>query len=93
MQSNFADALINIAITGPVVRLDFGVAVPVKTPDGKQEVRVNPTQQVVMPLEGFIRAFGAQENVVKKLIADGVIKVDQPANQPPASDIISTSGI
>lgn len=92
MQSFFADALINIAITGPVIRLDFGTAIPIQMQDGKQQVQVNPTQQIVMPLEGFIRAFGVQENVIKKLIADGVIKIEQPAQQPPLSDIISTSG-
>ena len=96
MQSLFADAIINITITGPVIRLDFGTAIPVQTPDGKQEVKLNPTQQIVMPLEGFIRSFGLQEQIVKKMIADGIIKVQQPAaqaGQPPASDVISTTGM
>ncbi len=93
MQSNFADALINIAVTGAVVRLDFGVAIPVRSADGKQEIRINPTQQVVMPMDGFIRAFGALENAVKKLVADGVIKVEQTSPPPAPSDVITTSGI
>lgn len=94
MQSSFADALINIAITGSVIRLDFGVAVPVTTADGKQEVRISPTQQIVMPLEGFVRAFGTQEQVMKRLLADGVLKVGTPKpDQQPLSDVISTAGI
>jgi len=32
-----------------------------------------------MPMEGFVRAFEAQEQLIKKLIADGVLKVKGPA--------------
>jgi len=45
---------------------------------------------VVMPLEGFVRSFGLQEQIVRKLIANGVIKVQAP---PPASDLVNTSGL
>ncbi len=78
MQTTFADTILNIAITGNLVRLDLGTVYPVQTQDGKQELRATPTQQVVMPMEGFARAFGMQEQVIKKLIADGVLKA-QPA--------------
>lgn len=91
MQIHFADALINISLTGPLVRLEFAAAVPSATQDGKQEAKLVPTQQLVMPLEGFIRSFGLQENVIKKLIADGVLKPNQQAI--PSSDIIGTGGI
>lgn len=80
MQTYFADGLINIGLTGQLIRFEFGTALPVVNKEGKQEVRLTPTQQVVMPLEGFMRAFGAQEQVIKKLIADGVIKVQHPAD-------------
>jgi hypothetical protein len=78
MQTTFSDTVLNIAITGNLVRLDLGTVVPIQTAEGKQELRVTPTQQVVMPLEGFVRAFGMQEQIIKKLIADGVLKA-QPA--------------
>ena len=84
MQTNFADTLLNIAITGNLVRLDLGTVIPVQTQDGKQELRATPTQQVVMPLEGFVRAFGMQEQIIKRLIADGVLKT-QPAPENQAS--------
>lgn len=90
MQTTFADGIANIAITGPLIRIDFGVATPTQTPEGKQELRMTRTQQVVMPVEGFVRAFAIQERIIKKLIADGVIKVQAP--QPP-SDVISTSAL
>jgi hypothetical protein len=83
MQTTFADTILNIAITGNLVRLDLGTVTPVQTQDGKQELRATPTQQVVMPMDGFVRAFGMQEQVIKKLIADGVLKAQPaPENQP-----------
>jgi len=90
MQTSFADGILNIAITGPLIRIDFGTATPVTNAEGKQEVQLTPTQQLVMPLEGFIRSFGLQEQIVRKLIADGVIKVQAPT---PPSDLINTSGL
>jgi hypothetical protein len=78
MQSNFADSIANIAVTGPLIRIDYGVATPTHTPEGKQELHMTPTQQVVMPLEGFVRAFALQEQIFKKLITDGVIKIQPP---------------
>lgn len=86
MQTNFADTILNIAITGNLVRLDLGTVTPLQSKDGKQELRATPTQQVVMPIEGFVRAFGMQERVIKKLIADGVLKT-----QPTAESTLSIS--
>lgn len=78
MQTTFADTILNISVTGALVRLELGTVAPTATQDGKQELATTATQQVVMPLEGFVRAFGMQETVIKKLIADGVLKA-QPA--------------
>jgi len=89
MQTTFADTILNIALTGNLVRLDLGTITPSQTQDGKQELRATPTQQVVMPLEGFVRAFGMQENVIKKLIADGVLKA-QPQDSAQAPTATST---
>jgi len=82
MQSLFADTIINITTTGNLVRLELGVVTPAPSRDGKQELRLTGTQQVVMPLEGFVRAFGVQEQVNKKMIADGVLKPQPAADQP-----------
>ena len=78
MQTSFADAILNIAVTGPLVRIDFGTATAVTNAEGRQEVRLNPSQQVVMPMEGFGRALDAQERLMKQLSADGVLKVQAP---------------
>ena len=91
MQSTFADTILNIAITGNLVRLDLGTVTPVQGKDGKQELRASPTQQVVMPMEGFVRAFGMQEQVIKKLIADGVLKAQPQDQVVPASIATGTT--
>lgn len=85
MQTQFADTVLNIAITGPLVRIDLGVVVPQTDDKGKQSLRASATQQVVMPIEGFVRAFGMQEQVIKKLLADGVI-------QPKAAEAAKAEG-
>ena len=89
MQVTFADSIVNIAITGPLIRIDFGTLTSARNAEGKEEVRLHPTQQVVMPLEGFVSAFGLQEQVLRKLIDDGVIKVQ---TKPPQSDVIKPAG-
>ncbi len=38
---------------------------PVQTQGGKQELRATTTQQVIIPMEGFIRSFSMQKQVIK----------------------------
>lgn len=85
MNTTFADTILNIAVTGPLVRIDLGTVSAVQGQNGQQELRATPTQQLVMPLDGFVRAFGLQEGVIKKLIADGVL---QPQPQAAPADAI-----
>ncbi len=85
MQTQFADTVLNIAITGPLVRLDLGVVTPQADGQGKQQLRATTTQQLVMPIEGFVRAFGMQEQVMKKLLADGVVQAKPTAKTDDAA--------
>jgi len=80
MQVTFADGIANITLTGQLIRIDFGTVTAAQNAEGKQELRLSPSQQMVMPLEGFVRAFTLQEQIMKKLISDGVLKVQPPAN-------------
>jgi hypothetical protein len=86
----FADSVFNVTVTGNLVRIDLGVAESgAANPEGKHEVRLVQSQQIVMPLEGFVRAVGIQEQVVRRLISDGVIKVqprEKTEEAPPAAD-------
>lgn len=78
----FADGIVNITVTGNLVRIDLGVTeLGAPNAEGKQEVRLAPSQQIVMPLDGFIRAVGIQEQLSQRLIKDGIVKV-QPREKP-----------
>lgn len=78
MQTHYADTILNINVVGSMVRIDFGTVTPVQvTEEGKeprQELRATHTQQLVMPLDGFVSAFGTQEAIVNKLLEDGVLQ-------------------
>lgn len=78
MQTNYADTILNINVTGSMVRIDLGTVVQVPArEDGqadRQELRATQTQQLVMPLDGFVSAFNMQEAMIKKMLDDGVLQ-------------------
>jgi hypothetical protein len=74
MQSYYADTILNISITGQMVRIDMGVLTPIQTAEGKLEQRPTQTHQIVMPIEGFARSFGIQEQVIKQLVESGALQ-------------------
>lgn len=73
MNSLFADRLSNLQIAGNTVRLEFSVLDMVPGIN-QNEPKLNVSHVLVMPLEGFVQAFNGQDSVVKKLLADGVLK-------------------
>lgn len=82
MNTTFADTILNISVTGNLIRLDLGTVVPIDTLDGKRELQTTTTQQVVMPLLGFLNAFKMQESTIKKLIESGSLKSDKTVTEP-----------
>jgi hypothetical protein len=74
----FADRIVNIAVTGPLVRLELGVMQPPMA-EG-QKPQLVPTEALVMPLEGLVASMGMLEALIKKLVADGVLRVQAPAS-------------
>lgn len=78
MNSLFADRLTNLQIVANTVRLEFSTLeiAPAANQAAPQTV---VSHVLVMPLEGFVQAFNGQEAVVKKLLADGVLKTVEPA--------------
>ncbi len=53
----------------------------------KRNATMNPSGQLVMPIEGFLKWYGMQEQIIKKLIADGVIKQEPSAAQNTSGEI------
>jgi len=81
MNSLFADRLTNLQIAGNTVRLEFSTLDMVPG-NNLNEPKTTISHVLVMPLEGFVQAFNGQEAVVKKLLADGVLK----SNDAPAAN-------
>jgi hypothetical protein len=75
----FADRLTEITVTGGLIRLEFGT---LKTPVTEgQPPQFVASQTLVMPLEGFVDAFGTMETMLKKLTQAGVLHFQAP-HQP-----------
>lgn len=70
--TSFADRITNIAVTGAVVRIELGIVALPAAEGGAPTL--TPSQTLVMPLDGFLASFGMLESVVKKMVADGVVK-------------------
>jgi hypothetical protein len=69
----FADRIVNLSVTGPLVRIEPSV---MQFPTAKgQKPQLVQSQTLVMPLDGFVASFGVMESVMKQLVNDGVIKL------------------
>ncbi len=77
MNSLFADRLTNVQIAGNTVRMEFSTLELLPGND-----QTNPKTSVslvlVMPLDGFVQAYNGQEAVVRKLLADGLLRRNEP---------------
>ena len=78
----FADRILNLAVTGSLVRIELGVSQ--RSEAGEAGLQFVASQSLVMPIEGFVDAFGIMDRAMKKLIETGVLKVNTqtPAAQP-----------
>lgn len=79
MTDYYADMIGNITVTGHVVRIDFlsQVTPPPQQQDTQQQgAHFQGSHRLVMPLDGFLRSLGVQEQIRAKLIADGIVKVE-----------------
>lgn len=75
----FADRIMSVAVTNTLVRLEFGVQKPVEQQEGAP-MPLEPTSTVVMPLEGLLASMSMLEDLMRKLVKDGVIKASSPTN-------------
>jgi len=76
----FADRLLNIAVSGPLVRLQWGV---MDFPQAEGEKPgLQASQTLVLPLDGLLASMGMLEGLVKQLVKDGVLKAQMPEAGP-----------
>lgn len=81
-QTLFADAITNIIVTGPLVRLELSVVDTTVPRKGDEAVKLRVADYVVMPIDAFANAVAMQQNVVDKLVKDGVLKKREIAQAP-----------
>lgn len=85
----FADRIVNVAVTGTLVRRELGALAPLPSDCNKPVLRT--TQALVMPLDCFLASMGMFESVVKKMVADGVLKPCSPTDPVPATEATTPS--
>ena len=91
LEEYFADGIGEITLAGGMVRMDL-VSLTGKKGDDGNEPRLEPTRRIVMPPDGFLRSFGAMENLVKQLVEAGLVKsrnqdgADVAASATPAKE-------
>jgi len=62
----FADRIVNLSIANGLVRIELGT-VENYLENNERKQRVEVTQRVVMPVEGFVRSFGMQQRMMAQL--------------------------
>jgi hypothetical protein len=72
-QEIYADGISAVHVTGNLIRIDLMTVQPqLKSDNGKPVVEVN--KRLIMPLDGFVRSFAVQEQIMKQLLEAGVVK-------------------
>lgn len=69
----FADGVSAVHVTGQLVRIDLMTVQPHLTSDNGQPV-VEVNKRLIMPLDGFIQSLATQQDIVRQLVAAGVLK-------------------
>ena len=76
----FADRLLNVAASGSLVRLQWGVMDFPQAAGEKPALQA--TQTLVLPLDGLLASMGMLDGLVKQMLKDGVLKPQTPAKTP-----------
>jgi hypothetical protein len=76
-EERYADAIGEISLVGPTVRIDL-VSLSPSEKDEKGQPKPVFRQRIVMPVDGFLQSFGLMSRVMQQLEQQGVIK-RQPA--------------
>lgn len=85
----FADGIGEITLSGGMVRMDL-VTLVGKQGDKENQPKLEFSQRVVMPPDGFLRSFSAMENLVKQLIDAGLVK---PRDGEPAGSVKAPASV
>jgi hypothetical protein len=79
-QEIYADAISAIHTTGNLIRIDLMTVQPhLKSENGQPVVEIN--KRLIMPLDGFVKSFALQEQIMKQLLEAGVVKKNTKAEE------------
>ncbi|MBI3710575.1 MAG: hypothetical protein HY246_23260 [Proteobacteria bacterium] len=79
----FADGIGEISLSGGMVRIDL-VSLLGPRQGSNEQAQAIVRQRVIMPPDGFLRAFAAMENLVRQLEKAGAVKRQSAAATAPA---------
>ena len=73
IQERYADGIAAVHVTGNLVRIDFMSIQPqLNQSEGRPVYDVK--DRIIMPLEGFVQSLEVQQEIVQKLLENGVLK-------------------
>lgn len=78
----FADGIGEITLSGGMVRMDLVTLKGSQSKSGEKP-KLEFSQRVIMPPDGFLRSFSAMESLVKQLVDAGLVK---PRDQQVSAD-------
>ena len=78
----YSEGIGEVAITGPVVRLDL-LTLSLEERDEKGQPKLVLCQRVVMPVEGLIRSFAVLNEAMRELEKRGVVRKHATPEVPP----------
>lgn len=78
----FADTMGEITLSGGMVRIDLVSLTGGRVKEGETP-QFETKSRVIMSPDGFLRSFGAMENLVKQLVDAGLVK-QKDGGVPPA---------
>jgi hypothetical protein len=79
----FTDRIVEIAVTGSVVRLDLG-SFSTTEKDTNNQPKLEIRQRIIMPAEGFVQSFALMTRLMQDLEKRGLIR----RNELPAEHAI-----
>ncbi|MRR49452.1 MAG: hypothetical protein EG825_00830 [Rhodocyclaceae bacterium] len=87
----FADTFNGIAVTGNLVRIDLATLASSAGSQPPTQPQFETHSRLIMPIDGFLRAYALAEDVMKKLIAAGIVNQKSDAAPGlPASAVAAT---
>jgi hypothetical protein len=66
----FADSVANVSVVNGIVRLELVAS----TLEGENNIKPSPAGTLVLPLNGFINLHAQIDQIIKKMVEDGVLK-------------------